>query len=104
MIAKSRARLQATCDFPSYHSKNYKQITNNKEVSIVIRQTDRRMDRVQSPIVCKKRAKLWEGYWDNYNNPPHWRAPSSCWKSSWQKLNSRTLVFLRKNIVNTLSE
>lgn len=39
MVEKSRARLQATCDFPSYHSKNYT-LTNNKEVSIVIRQTN----------------------------------------------------------------
>lgn len=38
MIAKSRTRLQATCNLP--HSKNYKQLTVNKEVSIVIRQVD----------------------------------------------------------------
>lgn len=54
MIGKSRARLQTTCDFPSYHSKNYKQLTNNKEVIIVIRQTDGRTE--PSPLLFIRRG------------------------------------------------
>lgn len=54
MIGKSRARLQTTCDFPSYHSKNYKQLINNKEVSIVIRQTDGRTE--SSPLLFVRRG------------------------------------------------